>query len=101
MVIDGQYGVSNIATVITYLLVITMAVLSFFIAKRGGRWTPLLFLLNPLQTFRTIETIIDAVKQIYVALPEMIKEIADGVSLNEMKTLIGLIAEGLQNAQQS
>lgn len=96
LVIDGEYGVSNIATIIVYLLSIVKGLVEFVIMRRGGNWVALSFLLNPLGTFKAISLSVTAIYEIIKALPSAAKESLD-LSHKELKTLSSLIVLGLQN----
>lgn len=93
---DGERGVSNIATVIVYLLAMVKGIIEFITLKRGGVLLSLFILLNPINVIKTISLSITAIQEIFKALPEAYRESTD-LSSNELRTISTLVLLGLQN----
>lgn len=96
--IDGEYGVSNIATIVVYLLSMVKGILAFVTIK-GGKWIALSLLIQPIKTIQAVSLAYTAITEIIKALPSAIKESLD-LSSNELNTLINLILLGLKHVNE-
>lgn len=99
VIMDGLYGISNIATIIVYIICIAKALFSFVSIKSNKTsWIGLSFLFKPISFYKNIKSAVIGVITIIKIIPIAIEEIKD-LSINELKNLVELILIGLRRVE--